>query len=133
MQGGERVSRCQAVALIDQLEQAGVSKALPFQILMHDIDEFLGRGDLRGIARLARIEHVLANVVFNDLRDKAVQGAAAGGGLLQDGGTFVIRIDGAFDRFDLTAHALETIQELGFFFCDVAHNCLDSYCIAILG
>jgi len=110
-----------------------VPLALPFQILMHDVDELLGGGDLRRIARLAWIDHVLANVVFNDLRDKAVQGAATGGGLLQYGGAFVIRIDGAFDRFDLTTHALETIQELGFFFCDVAHNCLDSYCIAILG
>ena len=100
---------------------------------MHDIDEFFGRSDLRSIARLTRVDHVLANVVLDDLRDKTVQGAAAGGGLLQDGGTFVIRIDGAFDRFDLTAHALETIQEFGFFFGDVAHNCSDSYCIAIRG
>lgn len=61
---------------------------------MHDIDEFLGRGDLRGITRLAGIDHVLANVVLNHFRDKAVQSAAAGGGLLQDGGAFIVRIDG---------------------------------------
>ncbi len=100
---------------------------------MHDIDEFLGRGDLRGIARLTWVDHVLANVIFDDLRDKAVQGAAAGGSLLQHGGTFVIGIDGTLDCFDLTAHAFETIQELGFFFGDVAHNYSDSYCIAIRG
>jgi hypothetical protein len=100
---------------------------------MHDIDKFLGRGDLRGITSLAWIDHVLADVVFNDLRDKAVQGAAARGGLLQDGGAFVVRIDGAFDGFDLTAHSFESIQKLGFFFCDVAHNSMNSYCIGIQG
>ena len=42
------------------------------QILMHDIDQFLGRGNLRGIPRLARIDHVFTDMVLNDLRDKAV-------------------------------------------------------------
>lgn len=100
---------------------------------MHDIDEFLGRGDLRGIARITWVDHVFANMVFDDLRDESVQGAAAGGGLLQYGGTFVIGVHGTFDRFDLTAHALETIQEFGFFFGDVAHDRSDSHCIAIRG
>jgi hypothetical protein len=100
---------------------------------MHDIDEFLGRRDLRGVTRLAGIDHVFSDVVLNELRDKAIQRAAAGGGLLQDRGTFIVRIDGAFDRFDLTAHAFDAIQQFGFFFGDVTHNSLDSYCIGIQG
>ena len=92
------------------------------QILMHNIDQFLGRGDLRRIPRLARIDHMFTDVVLDDLRDKAVQGAAARGGLLKDHCAFVVGIDGTLDRLDLAPHAFEAIQELGFFFCDVAHN-----------
>jgi hypothetical protein len=92
------------------------------QVLMHDIDQLLGRRGMRGIARLAGIDHVLANVILNDLGDKPVQGAAAGGGLLQDDGAFIVRIDCAFDGFDLTAHTFEPIQKLRFLFGDVTHN-----------
>ncbi len=77
---------------------------------MHDIDEFLGSGHLWGITRLAGIDHVFTDVVLNDLRDKAIQGAAAGGGLLQDGGAFVVRINCALDGFELTAHSSDAIQ-----------------------
>ena len=76
---------------------------------MHDIDEFLSGGRQRGILRLARIHHVFTNVVLNNLRDKTIQGASAGVGLLQYRRAFIIRIDGAFDRLDLTPHALNTI------------------------
>jgi hypothetical protein len=57
-----------------------------------------------------RIDHVFANVVLDNLRDESVQGPSTGGGLLKDRGTFVVRIDRAFHRFDLAAHALESIH-----------------------
>ncbi len=100
---------------------------------MHDIDELLSGYDLRRVARLAGIHHVFSDVVLDDLRDKAIQGAAARGCLLKDRSAFVVGIDGALNRFDLAAHAFETIQKLGFFFGDVTHNSLSSYCIGIQG
>jgi hypothetical protein len=44
-------------------------------------------------------------VVLDDFRDESIECAAAGGRLLQDHGALVVRIDGALDCFELTAHA----------------------------
>ncbi len=88
---------------------------------MNDLDELFGGKRLRGVAVRSRIDHVLADVVFYDFRDETVQGAAARGGLLEDGGAFVIRIHGALDGLNLPAHAFETVEKFAFLFGDMTH------------
>jgi hypothetical protein len=89
---------------------------------MDDFDEFLGREDLGRIAIGAWIDHVLTNVIFDDLGNEAVQGTPAGSGLLQDIRALLICIDRSFDRFNLTAQSFDAIQKLHLFFRDVTHG-----------
>jgi hypothetical protein len=88
---------------------------------MHDLDEFFGRRHPRVVAVGPRIDHVLANVVLDDFRNKPIHGASAGGGLLQNIGAFLAGLDGTLDRLYLTAQASDPIQKFGFLFGDVAH------------
>jgi hypothetical protein len=88
---------------------------------MNDLDEFFGRKHLRSLAPGAWIDHVFANMVFDQLGDESVQGAAAGSCLLEDISALIIRVEGSFDRLELTAQAFDAIQQLGFFLCYVTH------------
>jgi len=92
------------------------------QILMNDFDEFFGGQHLRSVTAGAWIHHMFANMVFDDLCDEAVHRAPAGSGLLQHRGTLAVRVHRAFHRFNLAANSFETIEQLGFFFRDVAHG-----------
>ena len=91
------------------MQSASLSQS-PLQVLMNNLDEFFGRQHLRSVATGAWIDHVFANVIFDDLRDETVQGTPAGSCLLQDGGAFVLSIDCPFHCLDLSANALETIE-----------------------
>jgi len=88
---------------------------------MHDLDEFFSRRHPGVVTVGPRIDHVLANVVFDHFRNEPVHGASAGGGLLQNIGAFLAGFDGTLDRLDLTPQASDPIQEFGFLFGDVAH------------
>jgi hypothetical protein len=99
-----------------------VARYLSLQVLVNDLDEFLGREDLGRIAAGAWIDHVLTNVIFDDLSDEAVQRTPAGSGLLQDIRTLLICIDRPLNRFNLTAQSFDAIQKLHLFFRDVTHG-----------
>jgi hypothetical protein len=88
---------------------------------VHDLNEFFGRESLRSIAPCLRIDHVFANVIFDDDRDEAVQGAPARGCLLQDIGTFLVSLNGAFDSLYLTAQPFDAIEQFGLFFRNMTH------------
>jgi hypothetical protein len=83
---------------------------------MHDVDEFLRRGTMGRFGRPSRIDHMLADVIFDHLRDETVQRAAAGGGLLKHGRAFVAALDSPFNGRKLAAHPLDAIQELRGYF-----------------
>src|ERR1700747_3746769 len=93
-----------------------------FQILVNNLDEFFSGQDLWSLPPGAWINHMFANMVFDYLGDESVQGAAAGRCLLKDIGALVIRLDGSFDRLDLTAQPSDAIQQFGFFRRDVTHD-----------
>jgi hypothetical protein len=66
------------------------------------VDEVLGYL-LRGERGLARLHHVLADVVFEDLGHEAVDAAADVGEEHEDIGAIGIAAEGALDGIDLTA------------------------------
>jgi hypothetical protein len=88
---------------------------------VNDLNEFFGGEGLWSLTPNLRVDHVFANVIFNDLRDESVQGASASGGLLKDGSALIVRIDGPFDRLDLTPQSLEPIQQFDLFFRNMTH------------
>ncbi|MGC1387183.1 MAG: hypothetical protein WA807_04150 [Steroidobacteraceae bacterium] len=97
------------------------TQKLLFEIRVDDVDQFLRGHDTRIVPGRARIEHVLANVILNDLGDEAIQRTPTRGGLLKNAGALMIGLDRALERIDLTAQAFEAIQKFGLFFCNVAH------------
>src|SRR5208282_2998774 len=99
---------------------------------MDDVDELLGGGRARVVGSGARIDHVLANMIFNHFRDEAIEGSTARGRLLQYISAFQTGVDRPLDRLDLAAQPLEPVQQLGFFSLDVTH-CKNSYCPSIGG
>jgi hypothetical protein len=95
---------------------------LLLQILVHDIDQLFCRRYPRIIGPRARINHMLANVVFDHFGDKTIESASAGRRLLEYISAFPIGLDCSFDRLNLTAQPLDPIQQLCFFFCDMTHS-----------
>src|SRR5882724_9087231 len=95
---------------------------LLLQILVNNFDEFFSGQRLRCLAPRVWVHQMFANMVFDYLGDESVQGAAAGGCLLEDIGALIIRLDGSFDRLDLTAQSSDAIQQFGFFRRDVTHG-----------
>jgi hypothetical protein len=97
------------------------SGALPFQILMDDLHEFLGGRHARIVAAGPRIDHVLTDMVFDHFGDETVQGASTRRRLLQYIGALLVALDRPFNGFDLTPQSFDPIQELGLFICNVTH------------
>src|SRR5579859_158248 len=91
------------------------------QVGMHDVDQFLRGLALRAVAAL-RIDHMLADMVLDHLGDEAVERAAAGGRLLQDGETGPVFLEHALNRLDLAADATHAIQEFLLFLLRVCHS-----------
>jgi hypothetical protein len=89
---------------------------------VNDLNEFFGGEGLWSLTPHLRVDHVFANVIFNDLRDESVQGASASGGLLKDSSALIVRIDGPFDRLDLAPQSLEPIQQFDLFFRNMTHD-----------
>ena len=89
---------------------------------MDDVDQLVGGQRSRIISRRARINHMFPNVIFDDLRNEAIQGSSTRGRLLQHIGAFLIGSHRSFNCLDLPAQPLEAIQELGFFVRDVTHT-----------
>jgi hypothetical protein len=88
---------------------------------MNDIDQLVGRRHSGIVALGMGIHHMFTNMVFNDLSDEAIEGAAARGGLLQDVGALLIGVDGPLDGLDLAAQSLDAVQQFDLFAGDVAH------------
>src|SRR5580698_4162739 len=80
-------------------------------VLMDNLNELFSGQNPRRIASGLRVDHVLANVILDDLGDKAVQSAATRGRLLQHHRTFIVCINRALHRFYLTTHSLQAIQK----------------------
>ncbi len=88
---------------------------------MDDLDQFLG-GFAAGIGgRCGGVDHVFADMVLDDLGDEAVQGPAAGGGLLQHARALLIFADRPRYGLDLAAQTAQAVQQLGLLPRDVAH------------
>jgi hypothetical protein len=83
--------------------------ALPLQVLVHDFNQFFRPRHPRIIGTRARIDHVLANMVFNHFGDKTVEGASARRRLLKYIGALPIGFDCSFDRLNLAAQPLDPI------------------------
>jgi hypothetical protein len=58
---------------------------------------------------------VVANVVFNHLRDESLERASTGGDLLQNRGTIGLHFHCAFNSLELAAYAPDASQKLLFF------------------
>src|ERR1700685_3018924 len=78
--------------------QRRLCERLSLQILVHDLDEFLGGENPWRLTPGLRIDHMFADVVLYDLRNEAVQCAPACGCLLQDLRTLIVGLNGAVDR-----------------------------------
>src|SRR5208283_5591359 len=96
--------------------------ASALQILVDDFDKLFGREYLRRFAPRFWIDHVFANVVFDDLGNEPVECAAACGGLLQHVGAFIVGLHRPLDRLDLAAQPLEAIQQFGLLPRNVTHG-----------
>ena len=83
-----------------------------FEVRPEDIDQLLGRRDVLGVGLLLGIEHVLADVAFQDLDDQAVHRAARGRDQLQHVGTILLPVQGALHGFDLTPDAPDPPDQL---------------------
>src|SRR5260370_40696150 len=70
---------------------------------------------------------MLADVVFDDLRDEPIEGSSAGGRLLQHHGAGAGALQRALDRLDLAADAPEAIHQLRLFLIKVCHGLLILY------
>jgi hypothetical protein len=97
------------------------SRTLLFEVCVDYVDQFLGGDDARIVARCARVQHMLANVIFDHFGDEAIESASTGSRLLQNPGTLEIGLDRSLNGVDLTAQALEAIQQLAFFLCNMTH------------
>src|SRR3974390_606442 len=115
--------------------RAGRARAtqLPLQVLMDDVDQFLGRLDPRVLASGIRVEHVLADVILDHLRDETVERSAARSGLLQHAGAFLVGFDRALDGADLSAQTAQSHKELRFLFGHVTRHRSNSSCIYYRG
>ena len=66
---------------------------LLFQVLMDDLNELGGRRHAWVVALGPGVDDVLADVVLDHLRNEAIQGAPAGGGLLEYIGAVQAHLD----------------------------------------
>src|SRR5215469_15917595 len=67
------------------------------------------------------INEVVTDMVFDDLRNKSVQGSATGRGLLQDPRTFLVFLNSALHRLDLALDAFQPVQQFRFLSRDMRH------------
>jgi hypothetical protein len=63
---------------------------------------------------LLRVEHVLADVTFEDLDDQAAHRPAGGGDQLEQIGAILLFVQGALDGLDLSSDAPDSPDELFF-------------------
>src|ERR1700687_2248200 len=85
------------------------------QVCLDYVDQLFGSASA-GAAFTVRIDDVDADVILDDLRHQAVHRAARGDDEMKDFGASFFFVDRAFERFDLAAHAADSVQELGFLF-----------------
>jgi len=88
---------------------------------VNDLYQFLGGRSPRVACGRCRVNHVLPNVILDNLCHKALQGAATGSRLLKDAGTILVSFHSAFDGLNLPAKTAEPIQQFHLLFADVAH------------
>src|SRR5215469_84974 len=81
-----------------------------FEVRLHRLDQFLGAAAAFGIPR--RIDDMQADVVFDYLGHQARKRAARRDDQMQNGGAAFFFFERALNRFDLTAHPLDPVQEL---------------------
>jgi len=80
-----------------------------------DLDELL-RGPGTWIAtRRGRVNNMVADMVFNHLRDESIERSPTGRDLLQNRCAIGPRLHCTLDRFQLAANASDPCQELLFF------------------
>ena len=95
-----------------------------FEVGADEIDEVLGYF-LRGERGATGLQHVLADVVFEDLGHEAVDTAADVGEEHEDVGAVSVAAEGALDGVDLTTDALDAGEE--FFVLTMSHFVFPRY------
>jgi hypothetical protein len=86
-----------------------------------DLHQLLGGPGARIVPRRFRVDDMLADMAFDHLGDEPVEGAAAGGRLLQYGRTTGFLLQRAFDGIELAADAANPIEQLLLVFQSVRH------------
>ena len=94
---------------------------------MDDLNQLFGRlaAGVRG--RGAWVYHVFADVVFDDLSNKAFERPAARRGLLQHTRAFAVLFDSALDGLNLPLQALEPVEQFLLFLLYMPHRGLNSF------
>lgn len=72
---------------------------------MDDLDQLLGSLSAQVASRSLRVHDMLADMAFDDLSNEPVEGAAAGGCLLQYRGATGFLLKRALDGVELSANA----------------------------
>src|ERR1700722_5444649 len=80
------------------------------EVGLHGLDQLLGTAFPLGI--LDRIDDMQPDMVFNHFSHQAVHGAARRDDKMQHAGAAFFILERAFDRFDLTAHAADPVEQL---------------------
>src|SRR5579863_5800467 len=91
-------------------------------IAMENLDEILGGAGFAGIDFGGFAENVETDFAVDDFDQQAVDGAAAGGNLLQDGGALAVFLERRADAFDLAFDAVDASQELAAFLHGMGHR-----------
>jgi hypothetical protein len=97
-----------------------------FEVGADEVDEVLGYF-LRGERGATGLQHVLADVVFEDLGHEAVDTAADVGEEHEDVGAVGVAAEGALDGVDLTADTFDAGEE--FFVLTMSHLCCLVICL----
>jgi hypothetical protein len=90
-----------------------------------DPDQLLGGPGARIVPRRLRVDDVLADMAFDDLGDEAVEGAAAGGRLLQHGRAAGLLLERALDGIELAADPPDPVEQFLLVPQSVCHFSLD--------
>jgi hypothetical protein len=93
-----------------------------------DIDELFRASRAVAVSIVRRIADMHTNVVLQYFGHQAIGRAADGHDELHHLFAACFGVEGAFDRFNLSAQALDSVEKLGFVLDGVAHN---YYCIRV--
>jgi hypothetical protein len=122
------------VSLAREIRQAGAAAwhlfrkmgtcYLLLQITLNDFDQVFCRQRTRWVRLSQRIDDLRPDVVFQDFRHKAVNGASGAGDEPQQVGTSDVLLKCTFNGFDLTANPAHAVHHFGLFPICIQHALL---------